>query len=77
MRINVCLVRVSQFLQQFRLMMRYKPRKKNIIPNMLSRLTSGNRAGHDNLYSELDVLFTYHTTLVGISPNLATRILDG
>lgn len=58
-------------------MVRHKLGIEHIISNVLSRLTSANRAGHDNLYSELDALFTYHTTLVGISPKLATQILDG
>lgn len=74
---NVCLVRASQFFQQFRLVVLHKPGKKHIIPDALSRLASTNRAGHNKVYSELDALFTYHTTLVVISPNLIKRILDG
>ncbi len=57
--------------------MRHKPGKEHIIPDALSRLANANRASHDDLYSELDTLFMYHTILVEISPNLATRILDG
>ncbi len=77
MKMNVCLVRASQFLQQFRLVVRHKPGKEHIIPDALSRLASANRAGHNKVYSELDALFTYHTTLVEISPDLIKRILDG
>lgn len=77
MRMNVRLVRASQFLQQFRLVVRHKPGKEHIIPDALSRLASANRAGHDEIYSELDALFTYHATLVEISPDLIKRILDG
>ena len=58
-------------------MVRHKPGKEHIIPDALSRLASANRAGHDEVYSELDALFTYHTTLVEISPDLIKRILDG
>ena len=58
-------------------MVRHKPDKEHIIPDALSRLASANRAGHDEVYSELDALFTYHATLVEISPDLIKRILDG
>ena len=74
---NVRLARASQILQQFCLVVRHKPGKEHIIPDALSRLTSANRAGHDKVYSELDALFTYHATLVEISPDLIKRILDG
>ncbi len=74
---NVCLMRASQFLQQFRLVVRHKPGKEHIIPNALSRLASASHAGHDEVYSELDALFTYHATLMEISPNLIKHIFDG
>lgn len=61
---NVRLVRVSQFLRQFRLIVQHKRRKEHIIPDALSRLASANNIGHDVEYSELDALFVYHTTLV-------------
>lgn len=77
MRMNVHLVRASQFLQQFCLVVRHKPGKEYIIPDALSELASANCAGHDDFYSELDALFTYDTTLVEISPDLVKRILDG
>ncbi len=76
MRMNVRLVRASQFLQQFCLVVRHKPGKEHIIPDALRRLASASRAGHDEVYSELDALFTYHATLVEISPDLIKRILD-
>lgn len=77
MKMNAHLMRASQFLQQFCLVVCHKPGKEHIIPNALSRLASANCAGYNNLYSELDALFTYYTTLVEISLDLATRILDG
>lgn len=64
MKMNVCLVRTSQFLQQFCLVVRHKPGKKHIIPDALSKLASVNCTKHNNYYSKLDALFTYHTTLV-------------
>lgn len=77
MRMNVCLVRASQFFPQFCLMVYYKPRKEHIIPDALSRLASTNYVGQDNLYFELDAFFIYHASLVNISPNLVRHIIDG
>lgn len=74
---NVRLVRASQFLKQFHLIVQHKPGKEHIIPNTLSRLASANNSDHDPEYAELDALFLYHTTLVQISPDLIKRILDG
>ena len=77
MRMNVRLVRASQFFRQFRLVVRHKPGKEHIIPDALSRLASANNTFQDDEYSELDSLFAYHTTLVEINPDLVKRILDG
>lgn len=54
----------------------HKSGKEHIIPDVLSRLASVNRIGHDDLYSKLDTFFTYHTILVKISLDLATCIVD-
>lgn len=77
MRLNLQLVRASQFLQQFKLDVRHKPGKEHIIPDALSRLASANVGQADPSYSELDALFTYNTTLVEICPELISRILAG
>lgn len=77
MRINLRLVRTSQFLQQFRLDVRHKSGKEHIVSDALSRLASTN-VGCSNLsHSELDALFTYNATLVEIHPGLISRILAG
>ena len=77
MRLNLRLVRASQFLQQFKLDVRLKPGKEHIIPDALSRLASANVGQADPSYSELDAMFTYNTTLVEIHPELISRILAG
>lgn len=77
MRLNLRLVRASQFLQQFKLDVRHKPGKEYIIPNALSRLASSNIGTADLSYSELDALYVYNTTLIKIHPNLVSRILAG
>lgn len=64
MKMNICLVKASQFLQQFRLVVRHKPGKEYIIPDILSRLTSANITRHKEIYFKLDALFTNHATSV-------------
>lgn len=76
MKLNLWLVRASQFLQQFRLDVCHKPGKEYIVPDALSRLANANR--HPNpQHSKLDALFTYNTTVVEIHPALMSRILAG
>ncbi len=77
MRLNLRLVRASQFLQQFKLDIRHKPGKEHIIPDALSHLASTNTCHPDPQYSELDALFTYNATLVVIHLVLVSRILAG
>ena len=77
MRMKLRFVSASQFLQQFRLDVRHKPSKEHIIPNALSQLASTNVGCSDPSHSELDVLFTYNTTLIEIHPTLVSRILAG
>ena len=77
MRINLRLVRTSQFLQQFRFKVRHKSGKEYIIPDTLSRLASTNVGCFDPAHSKLDTLFTYNATLIEIHPNLISEILAG
>ena len=78
MQMNVYLVCASQFLRQFRLVVRYKPGKKHILSDALSRLASANAnpPSQDQAYSELDALFVYNATLVAMNEDLAQRIVD-
>ena len=77
MRLNLRLVRASQFLQQFKLNVRHKSGKEHIIPDALSRLANSNIGTADLSYLELDALYVYNTTLIEIHPNLVSRILVG
>lgn len=74
-RINICLVRASQFLHQFCLLVKYKPRKEHIIPDVLNRFTRANNLGYSPFYLELNTLFVYYIILVKIHPNLIFHIL--
>lgn len=73
---NVCLIRAFLFLQQFCFVIRHKLKKEHIIPDALNMLASANRTEHNKFYLELDVFFTYHTTLGKISPDLVKCILN-
>ena len=77
-RLNLRLVRASQYLQRFELDVRHKLGKRNVIPDALSRLASTNdthTAPPD--HAELDALYTYTTTLVGMSEDFKRRITEG
>lgn len=77
MRMNVRLVRASQYLRQFNLEVRYKPGKEHIIPDALSRLASVNQGQESTTpqYSELDCLFT--CALVEMSDDFRHRLVEG
>lgn len=75
MRFNLRLVRASQFLQQFRLDVRHKSGKENIIPDALSHLVNTAPPPTNPQYSELDALYIYNTTLIEIHPHLVSQIL--
>lgn len=74
---NFRLVKASQFLQQFKLDIQYKPGKEYIILDALSCLASINVSCADPSYSKLDVLFMYSAILIEIHPNLLSSILAG
>lgn len=76
-KLNLQLVKAFQFLQQFKLDVCYKPDKKHIILDTLSRLASSNISIADFFYLELDTLYVYNTTLIKIHPNLVFQILAG
>lgn len=76
-KMNVWLVRASQFLRQFYLIVCYKLKKKHIILDAMNRLASANCLSHNLEYIKLDALFVYYTTLVQINSDLVKRILNG
>ena len=63
MRINVRLVRASQFLRQFRLDVRHKPNKEHIVSDVLSRLANSKSMLPED-HSKLDVLYACATQAV-------------
>ncbi len=73
-KLNLRLVRASDYIQRFNLEFRHKPGKQHIVPDALSRLASDNTEENteDGI---LDVLFT--TSLVEMEEGFRKRILDG
>lgn len=55
-KLNLRLIRASEYLQRFRLDVRYKPRKANIVPDALSRLASRQIRPNQDSEGELDAL---------------------
>ena len=81
LRLNLRLVRASQYLQRFDLDVRHKPGKSNVIPDALSRLSSSNESHPvQPEFAELDALqasYAYTTTLVEMSHDFKQRIVAG
>ena len=75
MRMNVRLVRVLQFLRQFRLEVTHKPGKEHILPDALSRLASCCPSVLPDDHSELDALFA--ATLVDMNEEFYSKLLEG
>ena len=76
-RLNLRLIRASQYLQRFDLDVRHKPGKKNVVPDALSRLASTNQYAMPPGHAELDALYAYTTTLVEMDSTFKARIVKG
>ena len=76
-KLNLRLVRASDYIQRFNLDIRHKPGKQHIVPDALSRLASANinTPPRNSDEGELDALFT--ASLVEMDPQFKQRILDG
>lgn len=75
-RMNVRLIRVSQFFSPFNLNIRYKSNKDHIVSNALSRFTSVNVEFLSKKYLDLNVLFTYNTIFVAMFDEFHDKILQ-
>ena len=76
-KLNLRLIRASEYLQRFRLDIRYKPGKINIVPDALSRLAS--REYRPESEAVLDVLTVkcFPVSLVEVSSEYRQRLLEG
>ena len=84
-KLNLRLVRASQYLSGFNLAIRHKAGKSNVVPDALSRLQADpnpeeKQAILESLYAEAtassDPLPVYHTTLVEMSDDFKKRLID-
>ena len=66
MRMNLKLVRASQFLCQFNLDIYHKPEKENIVPDALFWLVSANTGKMPKNYNELNVLATVDVQFMAV-----------
>ena len=77
-KLNLRLVRASEYIQRFRLDVRHRTGKSNTVPDALSRLASDlGRAVDETDEGALDALNAYHTTLVEMSPGFKDRLAKG
>lgn len=89
-KLNLRLVRASAYLSQFRLDIRYRPGKRHVIPDALSRLPAeksfldeGNNLDLESYHggmedpSDNDQCFAYHGALVSMSPAFRQQLIDG
>lgn len=75
-KLNLRLIRASKYLQRFRLDVRYKPGKSNIVPDALSRLASREYRAKPESNSD-NTVKCFPATLVTMSPEFRRRLLDG
>ena len=78
-KLNLYLIRASEYLQRFRLDVRYKPGKANIIPDALSRLASREHPPNQESVAELEALSIqcFPVSLVEISQDFRNRLIYG
>ena len=79
-KLNLRLVRASEYLQRFRIEIRHKPGKTNIVPDALSRLASRDYGeSQSSEGSELDALSVdaYPVSLIQVSDSFKQRVKNG
>jgi hypothetical protein len=77
-KLNLRLVRASQYCSQYNLDVYHKPGKEHIVPDALSRLRQRLVQRIDPAEDTLDDLpcYTYHTTLVEMKPELRQELIQ-
>lgn len=75
-KLNLRVIRTSDYVQRFPLVIKYKPSKHHIIPDAVSRLEAEEKEVLNNQQeSKLDVLFT--TTLIEMSKKFWEKLIQG
>ena len=74
-KLNLRLIRASEYLQRFRIKLRHKPGKANIIPDALSRLASRSyRSESESVLKDVDA---FPISLIAVSKAFRKRLLNG
>ena len=76
-KLNLRLIRASEYLQRFRIELRHKPGKTNIVPNALSRLASRSYRSKPESSSILNNVDSFPVSLITVSESFRTRLLEG
>ena len=77
-KLNLRLIRASEYLQRFRLDVRYKPGKTNIVPDALSRLAKSEDSAWDNWKpSAVDEAMAHPIAIVEMSRAFKDKIKQG
>lgn len=76
-KLNLRLIRASEYLQRFRIELRYKPGKTNIVPDALSRLASRSSYQSEPESSILDSVDSFPVSIITVSEGFRKRILQG
>lgn len=87
-KLNLRLIRASEYLQRFRIELRHKPGKTNIVPDALSRLASRDYDTTGSDEAELDALIAdaypvstivdaYPVSMIQVSDDFKARVQQG
>ena len=74
-KLNLRLVRASEYLQQSDLNVYHKSKKLHIVSDALSRLTSTNK-GQADPSDKLNAFYVYYTLLIEIKSNFKLKLID-
>ena len=74
-KLNKRLIRASQYLSQFKMEIKHKPGRANIIPDALSRLASKFEKGAND-EGAMEELLTYNCTLIEISQDFQSHLKE-
>lgn len=74
-KLNLRLIRASDYIQRFNIILKHKPGKQHIVSDALSRLPTDNKEEKLGQEGELDVLFT--AALVKMDPDFLRKIREG
>ena len=73
-KLNLRLIRASEYIQRFSLIIRHKSKKLHVVSDVFSRLFTSNKLSSNDDEDEFDVLFTVF--MIEMNSNFKTRMID-